>query len=103
MSVERTDNYAVRVRHAVDELQGMITERYPTASFEVAQGEDPSGTYVTATVDIDDPDEVLDLVMDRMLDVQIDEGLSVYVVPVRPLERILQDLQRAPQARALLG
>lgn len=87
MTAERTVDVDARVRDAVTELQGTIRACFPTASFEVAQGEDPVGTYVTVTVDIDDPDEVLDLVMDRLLDMQIEDGLPVYVIPVQPLGR----------------
>ena len=40
-----------------------------------------------ATVDVDDPDEVVDLVIDRMLALQIDVGLSVHLIPIRTPER----------------
>lgn len=105
MSVQHVDDRDVRIQHAVDELQNMIRGRYPTASFEVAQGDDPTGTYVTATVDLDDPDEVMDVVIDRLLEIEIDEGLPVYVVPVRTPDRVLQNLQsrkRPRYGRALL-
>jgi hypothetical protein len=45
-------------------------------------------THLTAMVDVDDPDEVVDLVIDRMLDLTIDEGVPVYVPSVRTPERI---------------
>lgn len=103
-SIERANDLDARIEQAVDELQGMIKERYPTASFEVGPEEDPSGIYVTATVDIDDPDEVMDLIIDRLLDIQIEEGLPVYVVPVRTEERVLRELQsRASSQRPLVG
>ena len=51
-------------------------------------GDDLTGTYVIATVDIEDTKTVIDGYIDRLLECQIDEGLSVYVVPVRPLMRV---------------
>ena len=45
-------------------------------------------THITTTVDLDDPDEVVDLVIERMLELQIDEGLPVYVIPIRTAERV---------------
>jgi hypothetical protein len=44
--------------------------------------------YVLATVDVEDTDVVVEVYIDRLLDLQIDEGLAVYVVPVRPLARV---------------
>src|SRR5687768_16615220 len=77
-----------RTKGALSELQGMIQQRYPDASFRVTRGEDPEGFYLKATVDLEDTDEVIDLVIDRMLQMQIEDELPVYVIPVRPLERI---------------
>jgi len=76
------------IRAAVAELQATIRERFPSATFTVGAGHDPEGIHLTATVDIDDPDDVVDLVIDRVLALQIDEHLPVYVIPVRTPERI---------------
>ena len=45
---------------------------------------DPAGTYVLATVDVEDTELVMDAYMDRLLTLQIDEGLPLYVLPLRP-------------------
>ena len=75
-------------QQAVAELTGMIREHYPTATFAVGPGEDdPQGTYITATVDTDDPDTVTDLTIDRELELQIEQGIPVYVIPIRTPER----------------
>jgi len=95
----QADDLDVRIQQAVDELENMIKGRYPTTSFEVGQGDDPSGTYVVATVDIDDPDEVMDLIIDRLVDIQVEDGLPVYIVPVRTEERVLRELQSRPTPR----
>ena len=73
---------------AIDELQRLIQRHYPAATFQVEPGDDPMGMYVLATVDVEDTDAVVDVYIDRLLELQIDEGLAVYVVPVRPLARV---------------
>jgi hypothetical protein len=87
MTQARVDTPDPRIEHAIDELESLITQRFPEARFNVEQGEDPEGTYIWTTVDTDDPDTVLDSIVDRLLEMQIDEGLSVHVIPVRTLER----------------
>ncbi len=82
-------------RKALDELKELITRQYPQAAFEVALGEDPEGVYLKATVDIEDVDEVLDAVLDRLFAIQVEEKLPIYVVPLRPVERVLKELQTA--------
>ncbi len=90
-----------RIDQAVSLLQAMILERYPTATFEVLPGDDPKGTYVWATVDVDDPDQVLDVVLDRLLDLQVEERLPVHVIPIRTPERVQADV-KARQLRKRL-
>lgn len=71
------------------ELQGLIRQHYPNTTFELVHGDDPTGRYVLATVDVADPETVVDVYIDRLLELQIAAGLAVCVVPVRPLARIL--------------
>ena len=75
-------------RAALTELQGMIAARYPATQFAVFRGDDPDGWYLRAVVDVDDPDEVTDLVLDRLVDLQLDEGLPLHVIPIRTPERL---------------
>jgi hypothetical protein len=90
VSAKRTSVHAPRIREAVAELQGMIRQRYPSATFEVESGEDPEGIYIWTTVDIEDLDEVLDLVVDRLLELQVEERLPVHVIPIRPPEPVAE-------------
>lgn len=94
-----------RIMQALGEVQALIQRRYPTASFFITEGEDPVGMYLTATVDVDDTDEVVDVFIDRLLELQVDERLPIYVLPVRPIERVLHDLRtpRSVRPRADLG
>jgi hypothetical protein len=73
---------------AIEELQRMIQQPYPEATFQVEPGDDPTSMYILAMVDVEDTDAVVDVCIDRLLQLQIDEGLAVYVVPVRPLARV---------------
>ena len=82
-----------RMSAAIAEMEERILARYPDATFEVATGEDPDGIYLTATVDIDDTDEVFDLIVGRLLEMQVEESLPLYVLPVRPIGRVLADLR----------
>jgi hypothetical protein len=94
MAAEAASKEDPRVQAALSELQEMIRRRYPETIFEVTAGEDnPEAIHLVTTVDLEDTDEVLDLVVDRVLELQIDEGLPVYVIPVRPIERVLEDMR----------
>jgi hypothetical protein len=84
-----------RIDAAIDELEALILSRYPSATFTVGPAADePGAVHIIATVDLDDPDEVADLVMDRMLELQIDEGLPLHVIPIRAPERLAAMLAR---------
>ncbi len=52
-----------------------------------------------ATVDSEDPDDVFSAVVDRLVDIQVEEGLPVYVVPSRPRERVIAEMRRQDDAR----
>jgi len=85
-----------RLDDAIAEIETMFLAHYPEASFNIALGDDPEGTYLTATVDIEDTDEVMDVIVERMLEMQVEEGIPLYPIIVRPVERVLVEL-RAPR------
>jgi hypothetical protein len=76
----------------------MISARFPQASFVVEEGFDPQGIYLMTTVDIADTDEVIDVVGDRVLELQVDEGLPIYVTPLRPIQRVIAELREREHA-----
>jgi hypothetical protein len=78
---------------AINELKESISERFPQASFVVEEGFDPKGIYLVTTVDIADTDEVIDVIGDRLVELQVDEGLPIYVTPLRPIQRVLAELR----------
>jgi hypothetical protein len=69
-------NLTPRMQEAVEELKRLITERFPEASFVVEEGFDPEGIYLIPTVDIDDTDEVIAVIGNRLVELQVDEGLG---------------------------
>ena len=81
-----------RISAAVSELKELITKHYPTATFEVFERDDPEGTRLRATVDVEDIDAVLDVVMDRLYEFQVEEELPIYVIPVRPWARVAEEV-----------
>ena len=72
MRQERPVPLSPAMEKAVNELKGSICERFPQASFVVEEGFDPKGIYLVTTVDIADTDEVIDVVGDRLVELQVD-------------------------------
>ena len=83
-----------RIKEAIQELEGLITARFPQATFVIEEGFDPEGVYMITTVDIADTDEVIDVIGDRLVELQVDEGLPIYVTPLRPIERVVAELRK---------
>lgn len=101
MTIERRMHEDPRILQALQELQGIIQARYPDATFEVSRGiDDPDSVHLLTTVDVEDLDEVADLVIERELDLHINEGLPVHVIPIRPLTRVLEEIRGREDARA---
>ena len=92
-----------RIELAIEELKGMVLSRYPEVCFEVTRGDDPAGVYLTATVDVEDVDEVMELYTDQLIDLQVEDGLPLYVLSLQPFERIVATLEEEhalkPRAR----
>ena len=87
-----------RMKKALHELKGLITARFPQAAFVVEEGFDPEGVYLITTVDIADTDDVIAVIGDRLVELQVNEGLPVYVTPLRPIERVVAELRNRQTA-----
>jgi len=86
------------MQRAVVELEDVIRQQYPTATFSISQAADtPGAIHLITTVDVEDTDEVAGTVIDRVVDMQINEGIPLHVIPVRTPERI------AAARRATIG
>jgi hypothetical protein len=100
MTAERADREDPRLQSAIEELRGLILRRYPDATFSLSRGhDDPEIIHLNATVDVEDLDEIIDLVIERELELQVEQGLPIHVIPTRPLERVLAMRQAAAAVR----
>lgn len=88
------------MQSAIDELRGLIERRYPGATFSVSRDpEEAASVHLNATVDVDDTDEVVDLVIDRVLEFQEEQDLPIHVIPLRPAERVVAEIRAQATAR----
>jgi hypothetical protein len=100
ISAQALDVHDDRMQEALSELQATISRHYPDSRFTIAHPEDePTSVELTAIVDVEDPDDVLDVVIERVVDLQADEGLPIHVVPIRTPERVAAD-RGTPNRRA---
>ena len=70
--------------------------------FAVTQGEDPEGIHLYVTLDLDDLEEVTDHFIDREVELQLEEGLPLIVIPERTPERTAALLAREAEKDASL-
>lgn len=88
MKHEHEPRLSPRMQRGIDELKRLIQQRYPDATFQVTRSpEDRRIVHLKSVVDVDDRDEVMDVVIDRLVELQTEEQLPVFVVPVRPPAR----------------
>jgi hypothetical protein len=97
------DQAAARMDAAIDELRQMISRRYPNAAFATTHGDDPKGVYLIPTVDVEDTEAVFDVVVERLLQLQIDDELPVYVIPVQPEARVREEFRSPRPHRRTIG
>ena len=96
MSQDRRTQSDPGIAHALSGLESLIRGRYPDAEFTIFEGEDPDGVYLRVTVDLDDPDEVMDVAVDALYRIQVEQELPLYIIPVQPLERAAAQLHGQP-------
>lgn len=92
-----------RTQSALTELRQILKRHYPDAKFDLRRGiDDPESIHLVTTVDVEDTDAVLDVVIDRLLELQIEEGLPIiHVIPTRPIERVMDLRKKAEKATQL--
>ena len=88
-----------RLEEAIAEMKQRILDHFPTTTFEMYQGEDPVGIYLMAIVDTDDLEEVMDLYSSRLVDLQVEEGLPLFVIPEPTPERNAATIAEQDAAR----
>lgn len=88
MSMGPGPKVSPRMHAALEELKDLIRQRYPDATFQVTRSpENPDTILLKPVVDVDDRDDVMDVVIDRLVDLQSEGELALFVVPVRPAAR----------------
>ena len=88
-----------RMKAAIEELKATILQAYPGTNIDVEPGDDPEGIYLWANVDPEDSLDLIDLISERVVDLQVDEGLPVYVIPGESMWGAWRKEQKAKKAR----
>ena len=70
------------IQHAITEAEARIRAVYPEATFRLVEGEDPNGLYLDAYTDAEDAFAVLDLVSDWLVDLSVNAGVHLHVIPL---------------------
>jgi hypothetical protein len=70
------------LQRVMTEAQARIRAVYPEAIFRLVEGEDPLGFYLDAYTDAEDAFAVLDLVSDWLIDVSVNDGVHLHVIPL---------------------
>jgi hypothetical protein len=71
-----------KMQHAIAEVEARIRAVYPEGIFRVVEGEDPIGLYLDAYTDAEDAFAVLDLVSDWLVDLSLNAGVHLHVIPL---------------------
>lgn len=87
MNAEHRSEHEPQVAAALAELRQLIHQRYPTATFSVCSRDDPDGVRLRVSVDVEDTDAVLDLVMDKLYELHVEQDLPSSVIAEQPLAR----------------
>lgn len=99
MNQEHRFPLSPRMEAAIAEMKQTILRHYPSATFSVYEWDDPDGIFLSALVDTEDLEAVKDLFLSRMVDLQVDEGLPLFVVPERTPEKLASLLAREAEER----
>lgn len=80
---------APKMKAAIVDLKATIRQHHPGVVFRIAANpDDPEIVELVAIVDLEDPDQVLDVVIDRQMQIQIHDELPIFVVTERSGERV---------------
>lgn len=105
MKATKEPRLSPRMLRAVEELKSLVRQRYPGATFRVARApEEPGSIDVLMTTDAEDINEVMDLVLERVLRFQLKDKLPVHVIPQHTPERVAEILaEQQRESRSAAG
>lgn len=90
MTRQHTEISVERIDEAIADMERLILQHYPAATFRVENGiDEPEAIHLVAIIDFEDTFDVLDLVSETMMEIQIERGIPLFVIPMRPHERTL--------------
>ena len=70
------------MRRVIAEVEARILAVFPEATFRLVEGEDPIGLYLDAYTDAEDAFAVLDLVSDWLVNLSVNVGAHLHVIPL---------------------
>jgi hypothetical protein len=70
------------MQRVIAEVEARILAVFPEATFRLVEGEDPVGLYLDAYTDVEDAFAVLDLVSDWLVDLSVNAGVHLHVIPL---------------------
>lgn len=73
-----------RMQDAIAEIKSLVLDDYPDALFKAFPSSNVNGVYLRIIVDVEEPGDVSDLLLARMVEMHIDEELPIYPIPVLP-------------------
>ena len=79
------------MQRAIAEAQARIMAVYPEATFRLAEEEDPIGLYLDAYTNAENAFAVLDLVSDWLVDLSVNAGVHLHVIPLPQEASALHD------------
>jgi hypothetical protein len=75
-----------RTQQAIDRVQDVIKAAFPEAEFQEHRGDDPAGIYLDAYTKAENGFDVLDVIGDRLVDLCVEPGLGISVIPLLKAE-----------------
>jgi hypothetical protein len=75
-----------RTKQAINEAQDAIKAVFPEAALQVHRGEDPTGFDIDASPKAEHGFDGLDVIGDRLVDLCVEAGVGIYVVPLLKAE-----------------
>ena len=75
-----------RTQEAIDEVQDAIEAAFLEAAFQVPRGDDPTGIYIDASTKAENGFDGLDVIGDRLVDLSVEAGFGIHVVPLLKAE-----------------
>ncbi len=79
----RREKKSVRTERAIDEIANLIQQHHPEAEFKIMNRHHSSpGTWLKVYTLKDDALEIIDLTSERLMELLLQEGVDLYVLPL---------------------